>query len=99
MLSRGRLALGAFELASHNPGLSTRSRPLHALVLNERSKGLLDVRVEDCRAYMAFIADVPAAWISRAKPPQISRESVFSWSASSCLAASASHCSAREERP
>jgi len=35
--------------------------------LNERSKGLSDVRVEDCRAYMAFLADVPAAWISRAK--------------------------------
>jgi len=35
--------------------------------LNERSKALSDVRVEDCRAYMAFLGDVPAAWISRAK--------------------------------
>ncbi len=35
--------------------------------LNERSKALSDVRVEDCRAYMAFIADVPPSWISRAK--------------------------------
>ena len=35
--------------------------------LNKRSKTLSDVRVEDCRAYMAFLADVPAAWISRAK--------------------------------
>ena len=35
--------------------------------LNERSKALSDVRVEDCRAYMTFLADVPASWISRAK--------------------------------
>ena len=35
--------------------------------LNERSKSLSDVRVEDCRAYMVFLADVPTAWISRDK--------------------------------
>lgn len=31
----------------------------------ERSKALSDVGVDDCRAYMAFLANVPNRWISR----------------------------------
>lgn len=33
----------------------------------ERRQALSDATVEDCRAYMDFLADVPAGWISRRK--------------------------------
>ena len=35
--------------------------------LIERGRALSDASVEDCRAYMDFLADVPAKWISKRK--------------------------------
>lgn len=35
--------------------------------LLEQGRALTDATVEDCRAYMAFLADLPARWISRKK--------------------------------
>ena len=36
----------------------------------ERQSALSDANADDCRAYMHFLADVPDAWISRAKVPR-----------------------------
>lgn len=37
----------------------------------ERRKALSDAGAEDCRAYMDFLADVPASWISRRHVPRL----------------------------
>ncbi len=37
----------------------------------ERGKAMSDASAEDCRAYMDFLADVPSAWIGRAKAPRL----------------------------
>jgi integrase len=40
----------------------------------ERSKALSDATAEDCRAYMDFLADVPAHWVDGGGPPRLSAQ-------------------------